>query len=253
MKLLKYHLIFVVNNVSMHKRIDYQKIARIIGWSLIAMSIGVFAEFVRSKLIDWKNPEQTLSNIQNSLELFNASIMAWLLVILLDIILAIAFYILLGPINQLYSNLMVSFRLIYVAIKAFSIIFLLMAKDICLLFVEIGSDKIQLDVNTQLMQFLKIHQIGFGVGLFIFGFHLIFLTILLFKVEGIPKLLKWLLLIAGVGYSINSLVSLFFSNFDLLINIIIAVFVIPMTIGELALGIWLLVKRKSLSLIFKAN
>lgn len=214
---------------------------------------GVFAEMVRTKLIAWEDTKLTVVNIQNSMGLFNAGILAWLLVISLDIILAIAFSILLNPINQFYSNLMVSFRLIYVAIKAFAIIGLLMAKDICLTLVEIGPDQIDGVLNTQLMQFLKMHQIGFGVGLVFFGLHLIFLAILLFKVNGIPKFITGLLLVAGVGYIINSLVSLFLRDFDLINNLIIVVFIIPMTIGELALGFWLVIKRKKLSSIFQVD
>lgn len=240
--------------MSMNKRIDYQTIANVIGWILLAMFFsGVFAEMVRTKLIVWEDNTLTAANIQNSIGLFDASILAWLLVISLDTILAIALSILLSPINQFYSNLMVSFRLIYVAIKAFAIIGLLVAKDICLTLVENGPDQIDSVLYTQLMQFLKMHQIGFGIGLVIFGLHLIFLTILIFKVNGIPKFIIGLLLVAGVGYIINSLMNLFLPDFDLINNIIIAVFIIPMTIGELALGIWLVIKRKSLSSLFHEN
>lgn len=220
-------------------------IAKIIGLSFIAMFfLGIFAEFVvRTQLIEWENPMLTYTNIQNSLGLFNAGISAFIVIIFLDVVLSIAFYVLLSTINKLIALLMVSLKLVYVALKGSAIIGLILAKDIYSSAMAINVDQIEIHA-AQAMQFLKMHNFGFGIALIFFGFHLTFLALLLYKVSEIPKVIVWMLLAAGIGYGLNSMVLLFATDFGLLSNIIIAIFIIPMTFSELLLGLWFWIKRK---------
>lgn len=221
------------------------RITKIIGWSLITMLfLGVFAEFVvRVQLINWEDPTRTFINIQDSLILFELGIFAFIVIILLDAVLSIAFYRLFVTVDKPLALLMFSLRLIYIAVKAFAISGLFLARDMYSSPIETRTG--QIDVYAaQAMQFLKMHHYGFGIALIFFGLHLVFLAILLLKVNAIPKLITWMLLAAGIGYSLNSLAELFATNLDFSKNIIIAIFIIPMTFSELSFGIWLWVKRK---------
>lgn len=221
-------------------------IGRMIGWSFMTMFfLGIFAEFViRTRLIHWEDPGLTFANIQESLAWFDAGIFAFIVIIILDVVLSVAFYVLCSSIDKPLAMLSVSLRLVYVAIKGFAIVGLFLARDIYA--APILTNTGQTDVYaTQAMQFLKMHHYGFGIGLLFFGLHLIFLAILLLKVNRIPKLIVWMLLIAGMGYSMNSLVSFFAADADLLKNITIAIFIIPMTLAELLLGLWLWIKANT--------
>lgn len=245
---------FVQKKTSMEKNeFDHElRITKNMGWSLISMLfLGIFAEFVvRGQLINWEDPILTFTNVQSSIMLFELGIFGFIVIIILDVVLSISFYALFNSLDKIIGLLMLSLRLIYVAIKGFALVGLFLARDIYLSSVEVNSGQID-TYATQAMQFLKMHHYGFGVGLFFFGLHLIFLAILLLKVNTIPKLIAWMLLIGGTGYSLNSLASFFVTNFDFLENGIIAIFIIPMTFSELLLGIWLWIKRKKVIPILK--
>ncbi len=224
---------------------DKTIVAKVIGWSYIFMFLlGIFAELVvRTRLINWEDPLLTYTTIQQSLALFSSGIFAFILIILLDVVVAIAFYVLFHSQSQLIALLMVSLRLVYVAIKGVALVGLFLAMDIYSL--HTNPEQVNLAAG-QAMQFLKLHQYGFGVGLIFFGLHLIFLAKLVRQIRMTPTLLVWLLLTAGVGYGLNSLASLFAADFDLIRNSIIAIFILPMTFGELLFGIWLWVNAKKI-------
>lgn len=226
-------------------------LAKTIGRSFITMFfLGIFAEFVvRTQLIDWEDPRLTFTNLQESSVLFDLGIFSFLVIIALDVVLSIAFYLLFNALHKPVALLMASSRLVYVAIKAFAIVGLLLARDI---FSSTGINSDQIDEYAkQTMLFLKMHHYGFGVGLIFFGVHLVLLGLLLFKVNAIPKVIVWLLLIAGIGYSMNSFVGFFFDGSNVLQNVTIALFIIPMTFSELSLGIWLWVKHNHMMTLFK--
>ena len=229
------------------------RISKIIGLSLITMLfLGIFAEFLmRGQLIKWDDPALTFTNIQNSLILFESGIFAFLVTIVLDVLLSIYLYVLLNSIAKSIGLLMVSFRLIYVAIKGFAIVGLFLARDIYLSANELTTGQSEANVS-QAMQFLKMHHYGFAIGLLFFGLHLIFLAILLLKVKAMPKLISWMLFAAGIGYCLNTLTTLFANNLDFLKIIIIVAFIIPMTFSELLFGIWLWIKSKKVIPLLKS-
>lgn len=223
--------------ISKKERTHY---ARIIGLSLSTMFLlGIFAEFfVRTKLIDWTDPSQTYTNIHDSLQLFSAGILAFTVIILLDVMLAIAFYVLFNSVDEWLSIIMTSLRLVYVAVKAAAIIGLVLAKDI-----YAAADAAY---AQEAFNFLKMHHFGFGVSLIFFGFHLVSLALLLFKAHNVPRLIVWMLLLGGAGYVLNSMTTVFASDLQLLSTIIIVIFIIPMTFSELILGLWLWSKSRKI-------
>lgn len=212
---------------------ELARISKSACYALIVMFIcGVFAEFtVRNQLIDWNNAEATSMNIQNSLVIFNLGILAWILIIILDVYLAITFYILFYRHDTLLNLLMAVFRLVYVAVKGAVIVGLILARD---------SSSLPADVPAnETMQLLKMHHYGFAIGLIFFGVHLILLGRILLKVSLIPKVIGMAVLVAGVGYLLNSLITLSGVDAGIAMNIVLVIFIIPMTFAELALGIWL--------------
>lgn len=225
-----------------------QLTTQIIGWSFIAMFIfGIIAEFfVRNQLINWDDSIITFNKIQKSIGLFETGIFLFILIIILDVVLSILFYSLLSTVDKLLALLMVSLRLIYVAVKAIAIVGLILARDLYSSF-ELHSQDIE-TAAIQGMQYLKLHHYGFSVGLIFFGLHLITLSILFFKIKGIPKILTGLLLIAGIGYILNSLTGFFANENEMLKMVVIILFIIPMSFSELFIAIWLWIKGKRILL-----
>ncbi|WP_247235575.1 DUF4386 domain-containing protein [Telluribacter sp. SYSU D00476] len=223
-----------------------QTLARLIGSIFIIMFfLGVFAEaVVRGQLINLEDPRLTFTTVQESPGLFLLGIIAWIIIALLDAVLAVAFYVMFQSLHSPLAFLMTSLRLVYVAIKGVAVAGLLVASDIYSS--AVGAEPGQTGMYaTQAMLFLKMHHFGFGVGLIFFGFHLVLLAMLMRKTNGVPQWLVRLMLVAGIGYSMNSLVSFLPADFDQLHVLIIAVFIIPMTFAELSFGLWLWLRHRS--------
>jgi len=75
-------------------------------------------------------------------------------------------------------------------------------------------------------------------GLF-FGFHLLLLGYLVYRSEFWPRILGILLLLAGVGYLVQSFGHFLLPQFDDILSVVVIVLAVP---GELAFTIWLLAK-----------
>ena len=219
-----------------------ETLAKTIGWGLIIMGVLAFvAEFkVRTQMINWEDPVATFRTIQDSLPLFRWGILSWLGVVFLDVVIALALLTLLYRVNKTSALLMGSLRLIYATIKGASLVGLFLAHDIY----ATATDE---TMAEQAQQYLRWHHHGFNVALFFFGLHLVFLAVLLFKARLTPKLINGLLLVGGVGYSVNSIVPLVAGDVEIVQQVVIAVFILPMSVAELTLGGWLLAKRKKLA------
>jgi hypothetical protein len=70
---------------------------------------------------------------------------------------------------------------------------------------------------------------------------------LAFKSDSIPKIISILLLLASIGYIVINLCKTFFPEYDGVISILQFVFSVPMIVGELGFGIWLLFKGGKLT------
>ena len=224
------------------------QITKIIGVSFVTMLFfGLFAELVvRNRLIDWGDPEQTVMLIRQSLALFSAGVLAWLIVIMLDVVIAVAFHQLLSRQGKLSALLMVSFRLLYVAIKGAAIIGLLLARELCALPPDNAANATQ-SLAYWVMQYLTMHRLGFAIALLPFGVHLILLAGLLYRDGRVPKWLVGGLVAGGIGYSLNSLVTLLGGQDTLISAVVIALFILPMTFSELLVGLWLWLKPKTVA------
>lgn len=225
------------------RRRQIKGLINILFWSLMVMfPLGIFSELnVRSTLINWDDPARTLMAISNASGLFDAAIFSFIVIVVLDVFIAVSFYKLFGSSNET-TLLMLCFRLIYVAIKGFAMVGLVLARDVF----ASGNmgNAIQLhDHALEGMRFLKMHHYGFSVALLFFGLHLILLAKLFSEHRMIPRFLVWLLMVAGVGYGVNSLATIFAGDFRQLQTLVIVVFIIPMTFSELSLGVWLKFRR----------
>jgi hypothetical protein len=216
--------------------ISLRQAAIVAGVGLLIMTIvAPFAEFsVRQGLIVPGDAATTARNIMADELLFRLAICLYLIVAMLDVVIAWALYIFLKPVNKGLSLLMAWFRVVYAAILAVVLLNFVIALQLLS-----GADYLAVFETDQLqalmMLFLNAFGYGWDLGLVIFGLHLLLLGYLIYKSGYIPKILGILLVIASFGYLIDSFGKLLSPTYDL--NIALFTF-----IGEVLLVFWLLIK-----------
>ena len=221
------------NNIA---NISQRKAAIIAGLGYLIMTIlAPFANFfVLESLIVPGDAATTANNIIANELLFRISICCLLIVIICDIVVAWALYILLKPVNKSLSLLTAWFRLVYATIfgialvSLFSVLQLLSCSDYLTVF-----DQNQL--QAQVMLFFNMFNYGWSIGIVFFGLHLFVLGYLIFKSGYMPRILGILVIVASLGYLIDNFAIILFPNYDVEIGMFTF-------IGELLLLLWLLFK-----------
>jgi hypothetical protein len=220
-----------------------RKVARVAGVLYLTIIIaGIFAEFfVRQSLIVPGDATATAANITAAEGLFRIGIAGDLIMIICDIALALAFYVLLKPVSNALSLLAAFFRLGQAAIlginllNLFFILQLLSGADYLTVF---GADQL----HALVLLFLNGHSTGYSIGLVLFGLSLLILGYLVFKSGYFPRILGVLLIVASLGYLIDSFASFLLPNYDNYEAIFALVVFLPAFIGELSMCLWLLIK-----------
>ncbi|MBR9919729.1 MAG: DUF4386 domain-containing protein [Bacteroidetes bacterium] len=224
-------------------------VARTAGIALLLMaiaaglSIGVFI----NPLIDMENLSGSVLNIRESEGLFRAGVAGWLLIFLLDIIVAWAFYVYLSPVNKQLSLLGGWLRLMYTAILGIAIFCLALIPGICNgSFLSMGFEPEQ--SASFVAFFFSAFQRIWSLGLIVFGFHLLVTGYLMLRADYIPKWLGVLMIIAAIGYVLVDAGYWLLPAQEAQIALMEKILSVPMAAGELVFAIWLLIKGGKLRL-----
>jgi hypothetical protein len=206
------------------------------GLGLLLMTIfAIFANFfVLESFIVPGSAAETANNIMANEGLFRMGICSLIIVAILDLVVAWALYVFLKPVNKSLSLLTAWFRLVYAGILGIALVNLFSVLQLLS-----GSDYLTVFEPNQLyaqeMLFLNAFNQGWDIGIVFFGLHLALLGYLVLKSGCIPRILGALLVIAGLGYLIDSFVIFLLPNS----KVAIAMFTF---IGELLFMFWLLLK-----------
>jgi len=175
-----------------------------------------------------------------------------LIVLVADAVVAWALYIFLKPVSKGLSLLTAWFRLLYTAIFGVALLILLIV-----LVLLSGADYLTVFEPSQLhalsMIFLNTYQYGLNIGFIFFGIHILGLGYLIFKSGTVPRILGVLLMIAFVGYMIDSFASVLSSSYANNPIAFIIFITVPAIVSELSLTIWLLFKGGKNSMTIKKN
>ncbi|HSL46458.1 MAG TPA: DUF4386 domain-containing protein [Anaerolineales bacterium] len=174
-------------------------------------------------LVKFDDAALTAQNIMNALGAFRLCILLLSFVMVLDIVVAWALYIVLVPAHKNLSALAAWLRVIYAGISLFAISKLYLALQV------ISGD------GTQAMTFLKVFQSIWDKTYIFFGFHLLVLGYLAFTSGYVPKWLGVFLLLTGGGYLVDAVGKTFSPAY--ILNLAQFTFV-----GEVLLIFWLLWK-----------
>ncbi|MFJ6209692.1 DUF4386 domain-containing protein [Lysinibacillus sp. NPDC092081] len=230
-----------------HEHSKRRKSALIGGTALIIMALAAFFSygFVHENLVLQGDATATFNNLKSSNTLFKAGIFGWIIILITDIVVTWAFYIFLEPINRSLALLAAWLRLTYTTILGVAILNL-----VFVLLLSNSTDNFSFNINqlqAHVMFFLKAFETVWAIDLIIFGGHLMVIGYIAFKSSEIPKVISILLLLAATGYIIINVFISFFSQYDEVISILKFIFNVPMILGELGFGIWLLIKGGKVS------
>ncbi|MGZ9276093.1 MAG: DUF4386 domain-containing protein [Candidatus Limnocylindrales bacterium] len=201
------------------------------GFSLMLMALlAPFAQFgVLKTLIVPADAAVTTTNIAASLGLFQAAIVAFLVVAILDVVVAWGFYVLLRPVDEGIARLVGSLRIVYAAVFAFT---LLNMVDVARVVDSATDTALQSGpLQAQVAASVASFDTGWHLALGIFGLHLVGLGALLFRFAA-PRLLAALIVVAGVGYLADSIGTMLIADYALTISTFTFV-------GEALLIFWL--------------
>lgn len=197
------------------------------GFGLLVMAaLAAYANFgVFEGMIVDGEIEETAANITRNASEFRSGIVAFLLVAVLDVLVAWGLYQVLRSAGESISQLAAVLRYVYAAILLVATGGLLSAANL-----EISDDTSNL---TVLQGHLDRFANAWSIGLFVFGIHLIVIGWLCVRFARIPNWIGWLVMIAGLGYAIDTLVTIVRPDIGF-------EFAMVAFIGEVVLMIWLI-------------
>jgi len=185
---------------------------------LVIFFTAIFANFFVLESI-LKDP---LVTIQNNHVVVRSGIMAFLITVVFDVVVAWALYELYKKHNL--SGLSTLFRMMHAAIMAVAVF----ALPVALLS----------NTSQEILKQVDMFNTIWLIGLFFFGVHLI----LLGRIIGKPKIIAVFLVIAGIMYMVDTGAHFMLPNYADYSSVFLAMVAIPSIVGEMAFAIWLLIK-----------
>ncbi len=198
---------------------------------LVMVAAAAFGNFyVVEGMITPGDASATATEIVAREGTFRLGVLAWLLIVVLDAVVAWALYRVFRPVSPAISMLTAVFRLVYTAVLLVAVGQLLRAVDVLTADVITGPGGDQ--VSGRAMLELNAFQHIYDLGLFLFGIHLALLGYLSLRSGFIPKVIGVLLVVAGAGYAFDTVTAVLALDLPT-----VSVFTF---LGEFLLALWLL-------------
>jgi len=205
--------------------VRYDRVAGVLYVPLFLL--GPFALlYVRNTVVVPGDAAATAERIAVHGGLFRIGSVAELIIPLLDVALALVFYVLLKPVNAPIALLAAFFRLVTAALilasaaTNFAALQTAQSPDLALLL-------------------LNLHQHLLAIGMVTFGVHLLLLGYLIWVSSLLPRFVGVLLMVASVGYVANSIRVLLLLDWTTPVRSLV---LLPAFVAELSLMLWLLIK-----------
>lgn len=213
--------------------------ARIAGLAYLVIFIAApFAEFVvRDGAIVRGDAAATAANILASEWLWRLGFAAELVNAACDAIVAVLLYQLLKPAGRTVSLLAATFRLVLVAIAAVKTLLHLAPLH---LLSDSGYMSAFTPEQAQGLSYLalRLHGDAYDVSLFFFGVHCLLIGWLIARARFLPRIIGWLLAIAGLCYLVNTLAGALAPDFA---RVLFPWILVPALPAEGGLTLWLLI------------
>lgn len=207
-------------------------VAVVMGLSIVVMALaaGVVMSLVMNDLLAIADEVEMQRFFKSNLLKIQWAVPAWLLILLCDVLFSWGvlhyFKNKCAPLTQLTAT----FRFLYSAILAVAILFLVLSISCYYL----NMPYLVLCVNG--------FQAAWSFGLIVFGLHLLGLSRLVYYKNWLSILFSLLLFLGGLGYMVVHLGKLFGGTGTDTLVLVETILMLPMILGEVGYGIWLLVK-----------
>ncbi len=206
---------------------------------LFIIVVALFGEvFVRERLIVRGDPAATARSIRESETLFRLSVAGDALVLVSDVAVAMILYVLLKPVDPNLSLLAAFLRLAYASVNGVFRLFQLAAVVVLggAAYLKAFDPR---QVNVLALLALRLHGQGYGISLIFFGFSCVLLGYLISRSGYLPRSIGVLLVVAGLGYLINSFAQILAPEFA---ATLFPWILLPAVPAEWGLCLWLIVK-----------
>ena len=162
-----------------------------------------------------------LVTIQENHVIVRFGILAFLVTVVFDVVVAWALYELYR--THKFSGLSTLFRMMHAAIMGVAVFALPVA--------------LESNTGQEILKQIDIFNNIWLIGLFFFGIHLL----LLGRIIGKPKIIAIFLIIAGIMYMVDTSAHFLLQNYEEYSSIFLALVAIPSIVGEMSLAVWLLI------------
>jgi len=206
--------------------------ARLIGLSLLLMALvagTVVPAF--SKMYVAGDVARTSLNVTSDLSRFRMSVAGWIVILALDLLAAFGIYKYSKDEEPKLAKLTGASRLLYSIVLGAGVVQLL----------GVSASSTEVAIYHGLDKFNSL----WGIGLILFGVHLIALAFLFKKEAGknwLSTVIFLLLLFAGIGYIIQYTGILLVADPVAFAALVEPIFIVPMVLGEVSYAIWKLVR-----------
>ncbi|MEZ6030173.1 MAG: DUF4386 domain-containing protein [Hyphomonadaceae bacterium] len=219
-----------------------QNTARIGGLAYLAIFVlAILANFIVFQPLGVKGDAvATAANIAASEPVYRAGVAAFLAVLIADLIVGWALFVVLRPVNESLSLLALIFRAAYTIAHVGVVLGLLSALTFAT--VPVVSDGLGAGASAMAYQALAGHGLGFTVTLIFFGVHLLLLGVLIARSGYMPRLIGWLVVLAGLAYALDGFATVLLGSFGAFSGAAAIAVIVSTLIGEGALMIWLIAK-----------
>jgi len=209
------------------------------GYLLIIVS-GIYAEFfVRGRLIVPGDAAATASNVTAAEPLFRTALASEFVMLLCDVGVALALYVVFRSVSRNLALLAAFFRLVHAAIVGAN----LLNSYIPLLLLGSGLSSLGMAQQQALaLMYLEAHAYGYAVGLVFFGAYCLVLGFLVLRSRYVPRLLGVLLLLAAAGYLADSFARTLLSDYAAVESTFALLVFGPAFVAELSFALWLVVR-----------
>lgn len=216
-----------------------RRLARMTGALYLAIVvIGMFSPIVLESTVVPGDAAATAEGVLGSRVLFIAGLVGWIAIVVLDVAIAVALYVMLRPADRGLAMLAGALRLVYAAILAPFVLYLFHGYEL-LAGAERTTGVVPQDAAAMALSAFERFDTGFLVALVVFGAHLLAVGTVIVRSRLIPRAIGVLLVAAGAGYIADSLLGLLTTGHG---GVVSAILLAPSVLGEIGLTGWLLIK-----------
>lgn len=207
--------------------------AVVAGIATLGMAVaGIFANAVTLSFTG-HDPAGAVGRITDGQVLLGLAITGFLLVAVLDVVFAWAVWRFFGSTHRELPALAAWLRVTYAAVLATAVGHLATALD-----TATGTTPDDATAHAALGQFAATWQLG----LVVFAAHLAVLGMIVLRDHAAPSFIGVVLLVAGFAYAADGVARLFLPDDAVFLSVLTGVLVAGSVLGEVALGVWFLLR-----------